>query len=820
MTKQESIEGLEVGYDIPAAIGMARGDIQTPCLILDLDALERNIKKMGDYAKAHGMRHRVHGKMHKSVDVAKLQTAPRRRGRRLLPEGQRGRGVRARRHQGHPGLQPGPRPGEDRPARAHTEAWRPHIVCIDDIANVADLSAAAQKHGTTLGCFVEIDCGAGRCGVTTTADVVEIAKAIAAAPGLSFTGIQAYQGAMQHLDKYEDRKAKLDAAIAQVKDAVEALKAAGLAPELVSGGGTGSATISRATSGVYNELQCGSYAFMDADYGRILDKRRQAHRPGRMGECAVHPDLRDEPRQADKAICDAGLKAQSVDSRPARHLRPQRREIRQVLRRARRDRGPGRRPEGRRQAAPGARPLRPDLQRARLVCRRAQRQGRVPVADLGPRQGLLTPTPAPGPKPGRTPRLSYGLETWRAVVFPPTGGKTQQRRQRAHLRAPCRGNGRVPHPQPAPRRNARDVAAPAARRRGLDALVRRSPDKERDMIIVPEAACPSLLSLDEAFAPVEQVFAAMARGDAANFPVVREALGEPEEALYGFKGGYDREGRTLGLKAGGYWPHNLERRQIGNHQSTVFLFDPDTGRPTAMVGGNYLTAARTAASSAVSIKHLARKDAKVLGMIGAGHQAAFQLRAALRQRPFERVIGWNLHPEMLPRLAEVATEAGLPFEAVDLDRLGAEADVIVTITSSFAPILKAAQVKPGTHLACMGTDTKGKQEVEAALLARATVFTDEVAQSVDHRRGPARRCRGPHRRDRHHPDRRRHQRRPSGPHLPARDHPLRRHRRRPPGPRRRRQGRGARQGGGQGDRDRGLTAAPRSRRIAAPRRSG
>ena len=250
------------------------------------------------------------------------------------------------------------------------------------------------------------------------------------------------------------------------------------------------------------------------------------------------------------------------------------------------------------------------------------------------------------------------------------------------------------------------------------------------MIIVPEAACPSLLSLDDAFAPVEQVFAAMARGDAANFPVVREALGAPEEALYGFKGGYDRAGSTLGLKAGGYWPHNLERRQIGNHQSTVFLFDPDTGRPTAMIGGTYLTAARTAASAAVSIKHLSRPDSKVIGMIGAGHQAAFQLRAALRQRRFERVIGWNLHPEMLPRLAEVAKEAGLPFEAVDLDRLGAEADVIVSITSSFDPILKAAQVRPGTHLACMGTDTKGKQEVEAALLARATVFTDEVAQSV------------------------------------------------------------------------------------------
>jgi ornithine cyclodeaminase len=248
------------------------------------------------------------------------------------------------------------------------------------------------------------------------------------------------------------------------------------------------------------------------------------------------------------------------------------------------------------------------------------------------------------------------------------------------------------------------------------------------MIIVPEEACPGLLSLDDAFAAVERVFAAMARGDAYNFPVVREAIGYAD-ALYGFKGGFDRTGQVLGVKAGGYWPHNLERG-LTNHQSTVFLFDPDTGRPTACVGGNYLTAARTAAASAVSIKHLARKDARVLGMVGAGHQSAFQMRAAARQRDFEKVIGWNLHPEMLSRLADTAAELGLPFEAVDLDRLGAEADVIITITSSFAPILKRAQVRPGTHIACMGTDTKGKQEVEAELLAKATVFADEVAQSV------------------------------------------------------------------------------------------
>jgi alanine dehydrogenase len=248
------------------------------------------------------------------------------------------------------------------------------------------------------------------------------------------------------------------------------------------------------------------------------------------------------------------------------------------------------------------------------------------------------------------------------------------------------------------------------------------------MLIVPEREIANLMTREAAFDAVEGVFAAMASKDAYNFPVIREAIGH-ENALYGFKGGFDRAGMALGLKAGGYWPNNMEKHGHINHQSTVFLFDPDTGMVRAMVGGNLLTALRTAAASSVSIKHLARKDAKVMGMVGAGHQATFQLRAALEQRAFEKVIGWNYHPEMLPNIEKVATEAGLPFEAVPLERM-VEADVVISITSTFAPTIMAEHISPGTHIACMGTDTTGKQEVEAALLARATVFTDEVAQSV------------------------------------------------------------------------------------------
>lgn len=249
-----------------------------------------------------------------------------------------------------------------------------------------------------------------------------------------------------------------------------------------------------------------------------------------------------------------------------------------------------------------------------------------------------------------------------------------------------------------------------------------------EIFIVGEDVCKDVIGRADAFKAVEAVFSAMSSGAAYNFPVIREAIGYAD-ALYGFKSGFDKDGKVLGLKAGGYWPGNAEKN-LTNHQSSVFLFDPDTGRPTAMVGGNYLTAVRTAASSSVSIAHLARKDVKVLGMVGAGHQSTFQLRSAIEQRDFDRVVAWNPHPEMLPNLQKVADELGLPFEAVEPEALGAAADVIITITSAFEPLLMRDWIKPGTHIACMGTDTKGKMEVDADLVAAARVFTDEVAQSI------------------------------------------------------------------------------------------
>ena len=248
------------------------------------------------------------------------------------------------------------------------------------------------------------------------------------------------------------------------------------------------------------------------------------------------------------------------------------------------------------------------------------------------------------------------------------------------------------------------------------------------MIIVPEKEIASLMTRADAYAAVEKVFASMASRTAYNFPVIREAIGHAD-ALYGFKSGFDRAALNLGLKSGGYWPGNMARG-LTNHQSTIFLFDADTGQCRAIVGGNLLTALRTAAAAAVSVAHLSRQSSEVLGIVGAGHQASFQLRAVAEQRNFKKVVAWNRTASKLDTLAGVAEEIGLAFEVVSLEDLGRQADVIVTITSSFDPILLESHVRPGAHLACMGTDTKGKQEVEAGLVARASCFTDENAQSV------------------------------------------------------------------------------------------
>ena len=311
MNQQVKIEEFEVGYDIPAAIGMDEADIQTPCLVVDLDAFERNITRMRDFCAQMGMRHRAHGKMHKSADIAHYQI---KHGDAVGICCQK---VSEAESFARAGVKDVLVSNEVRdPAKIDRLARMPKlgartICCIDDLDNVADLSAAAVKHGTQIEVLVEIDCGAGRCGVVAGQPVVDLAKAIDAAPGLKFSGIQAYQGAMQHMQSFEDRKAKIDIAVAMVRESMDMLKAEGLECDIVGGGGTGSYYF-EGNSGVFNELQCGSYAFMDADYQRIHDEEGKPISEFENALFILTSVM--SHAKTDKAICDAGLKAQSVDS--------------------------------------------------------------------------------------------------------------------------------------------------------------------------------------------------------------------------------------------------------------------------------------------------------------------------------------------------------------------------------------------------------------------------------------------------------------------------------------------------------------------------
>lgn len=249
------------------------------------------------------------------------------------------------------------------------------------------------------------------------------------------------------------------------------------------------------------------------------------------------------------------------------------------------------------------------------------------------------------------------------------------------------------------------------------------------MIVISENEARELVGVEQAISVVEQAFAAMARQQACNYPVVREVVGH-RDAVFGVKAGCDRSLPLLGLKAGGYWPHNA-KAGTSNHQSSTVLFDPETGQAMALVSANYLTGVRTGAASAIATRHLARADSAVLGIIGAGVQAHHQLRATLAVRPIRAVHAWDPSAANLEALGRTARELGLAFTAEGSCReVAGRADVLVTVTPSQQALVQAGWVRPGTHINAMGADTRGKQELDPRLVADAALFVDEAAQAM------------------------------------------------------------------------------------------
>jgi D-serine deaminase-like pyridoxal phosphate-dependent protein len=288
----------------PAEIGMRLAEVDTPALLIDLDAFERNLRRLPEMVKATGVKLRPHAKTHKSPMIALQQMA-------LGAVGVCCQKVSEAEALVHGGVRnvlvSNEIVGAPKLRRLVSLARLAEVsVCADDEGNVADLDAAAREGGVTLPVYVEVNMGADRCGVEPGEPALRLASAIGRMKNLRFAGLQAYHGSAQHLRTREERRAAIASAVEKAGSTKALLERNGIPCPEVTGAGTGTFEF-EAASGVYTELQCGSYIFMDADYGR--NQERAPFEQSLFVWATVMSRPTDE-----RAVVDAGLKALSVDS--------------------------------------------------------------------------------------------------------------------------------------------------------------------------------------------------------------------------------------------------------------------------------------------------------------------------------------------------------------------------------------------------------------------------------------------------------------------------------------------------------------------------
>jgi 3-hydroxy-D-aspartate aldolase len=293
----------------PARVGMKIEDVDTPALLIDLDAFEHNLKHMAGLVKGFGVNLRPHAKTHKSPVIALKQMAHGAVGQCCQKVGE----AEVLAAGGVPDILVSNQiVGASKIARLAALSKHARIsVCADDRSNVADLDEAAEAFGTRLEVLVEVDLGMGRCGVEPGKAAVELAKIIDTEPNLDFGGLQVYHGRAQHIRGFGERRQTIVKAGEQVADTVEQLKRAGLACRLITGAGTGTFQF-EASSGIWNELQAGSYVFMDADYARNLTEDGEFVDTFRHSLFVYATVMSRTAR--DRAIVDAGHKAAAIDS--------------------------------------------------------------------------------------------------------------------------------------------------------------------------------------------------------------------------------------------------------------------------------------------------------------------------------------------------------------------------------------------------------------------------------------------------------------------------------------------------------------------------
>ncbi|HEX9277339.1 MAG TPA: DSD1 family PLP-dependent enzyme [Casimicrobiaceae bacterium] len=298
-------------YRIPAEIGATVDEIDTPALIVDLDAFDRNLGKMAEFARTLGVRLRPHAKTHKCPSIALKQIAAGAVGQCCQKVGE----AEALVHGGvRDVLVSNQVVGDHKLRRLAALAADANVgLCFDAVEQIEAASRVARDFGVRIDAMVEIDVGMQRCGVAPGKPASDLAQRIGDAPGLRFRGLQAYHGSAQHLPTWDERERAIRSAAQSVRATLEALDRAGMRCDVVSGAGTGTCWFEGA-SGIWNELQVGSYVFMDTDYARIGGRDG-----GRYTEFEhslfVLATVMSVPT-AERAVVDAGLKSYSGEKGP------------------------------------------------------------------------------------------------------------------------------------------------------------------------------------------------------------------------------------------------------------------------------------------------------------------------------------------------------------------------------------------------------------------------------------------------------------------------------------------------------------------------
>lgn len=313
--------------DLSTLPGQSVDAIDTPALVIDLDAMDRNLARMTAFARSHNIRLRPHAKMHKSAALARLQMQTGAVGvcvqKTSEAEAMAAGGV-SNIYISNEVIAPHKLRRVAVLARALAASGGRLAIAVDSQEGIARLAAALEEsdpdHGATspvMDVFIEIDIGQGRCGVPPGPAAVALAQAIAAQPGLRFAGLQAYHGRAQHLRGAEERRDAIVRATDDTRRTRALIEAVGLPVDLVTGAGTGTFALETA-SGVWGELQAGSFLFMDADYAQ---NTRDPAQPA--FEHALFVKTQVMSVAAHHAVCDAGHKSHAIDSGlPRVHARP------------------------------------------------------------------------------------------------------------------------------------------------------------------------------------------------------------------------------------------------------------------------------------------------------------------------------------------------------------------------------------------------------------------------------------------------------------------------------------------------------------------